>query len=825
MHRCDIQSLPYDAVICLHHKKVWLDLYSNLQRKCCNPFNMHEDVKRKSLREITLQQAKEINQQLGNQSVKSGMKLCTICRNKKKTSTEHKGCDYENPTLMDLETDSDEYIPQEEREEHLNQSITSLGVSPYKLSKVSPKDRISYAKRKFKEVKERSREIISTCAEIPPDSLSTPVKERPKSSVESDMDFLVCSLKEKMKLSTKRKQISLLSLAPKSWSYSRIVAEFGVTEYMAQRVRKLQDEHGILPEVPIKKGKNISENTIKKVLNFFYEDDVSRLMPGSKDYKSVKEGGRRVQKQKRLILMNLNEAYCLFKIRYSNLKIGISKFCELRPEEFITVGSKGTHSVCVCTVHQNVKLLLASLPLKAEVEITYHDLLNHIVCSTDNSECMLHRCENCPGVEGLQNYLGTILNDEADQIEYKQWVSTDRTTLTDHVATPQQFIELLTERTDKLAVHHFISKHQSSYFRNLKENLSQSECIILLDFAENYSFIVQDAAQGYHWDNSQCTLHPFAVYIRDSTDDGSLQIKCHSLCIISDCLKHDTVAVHTFLKQVLPHVRNLLPTLKKVIYFSDGSAAQYKNYKNFRNLMQHKEDFGLQAEWHFFATSHGKSPCDGIGGTVKRSASRASLQATTSSHILTPRDLFQYAENKIKNIQFFWIGREEVTENAKLLQDRFEKSSTIPGTREHHAFIPLDSTRLQISRISGGHSFVYDTSGHRPHVGQRAETTMKLIVSMSDMIPGQYVACKYDEHWWLGNICETSEEEDDVRVKFMHPHGPSRAYSWPRREDLCWIPLVHIIKCINAPLTSTGRHYKLPPSVEKEIKELFKLYK
>jgi hypothetical protein len=57
-----------------------------------------------------------------------------------------------------------------------------------------------------------------------------------------------------------------------------------------------------------------------------------------------------------------------------------------------------------------------------------------------------------------------------------------------------------------------------------------------------------------------------------------------------------------------------------IIYFSDGCAAQYKNRKNFLNLCNHDADFGLPAEWHFFATSHGKGPCDGVGGTVKRLA-------------------------------------------------------------------------------------------------------------------------------------------------------------------------------------------------------------
>lgn len=64
--------------------------------------------------------------------------------------------------------------------------------------------------------------------------------------------------------------------------------------------------------------------------------------------------------------------------------------------------------------------------------------------------------------------------------------------------------------------------------------------------------------------------------------------------------------------------------INKIFYLSDRSAAQYKNRKNL-NLCMYKIDFGIDAEWHFFATSHGKSSYDGLGGTVKRLATKASL--------------------------------------------------------------------------------------------------------------------------------------------------------------------------------------------------------
>ena len=79
---------------------------------------------------------------------------------------------------------------------------------------------------------------------------------------------------------------------------------------------------------------------------------------------------------------------------------------------------------------------------------------------------------------------------------------------------------------------------------------------------------------------------------------------------------------------MLLHLKRVLQQLSRILYFTDGAASQYKNYKNLSNLCHHGKDHGNEAEWHFFATSHGKSPCDGIGGTVKRLVARASLQAT-----------------------------------------------------------------------------------------------------------------------------------------------------------------------------------------------------
>ena len=65
--------------------------------------------------------------------------------------------------------------------------------------------------------------------------------------------------------------------------------------------------------------------------------------------------------------------------------------------------------------------------------------------------------------------------------------------------------------------------------------------------------------------------------------------------------------------------------------------------KNLINLCFHEADFGVPAEWHFSATSRGKGACDGVGGTVKRLAARASIQRPYEQQITIPRQLYGWA--------------------------------------------------------------------------------------------------------------------------------------------------------------------------------------
>ena len=147
----------------------------------------------------------------------------------------------------------------------------------------------------------------------------------------------------------------------------------------------------------------------------------------------------------------------------------------------------------------------------------------------------------------------------------------------------------MVKKIDALTGHSYIAKSQAKYL-NLKESIDKTACIALADFSENYSVPVQDAVQGWYFSKQQCTLHPIVIYYRDSL--GKLQVM--NLAFVSDDLNHDTCFVYDLQKLLCLHIKTHLPDVKLVHYFSDGCAGQYKNYKNFLNLIFHEDDFEIR---------------------------------------------------------------------------------------------------------------------------------------------------------------------------------------------------------------------------------------
>ena len=240
------------------------------------------------------------------------------------------------------------------------------------------------------------------------------------------------------------------------------------------------------------------------------------------------------------------------------------------------------------------------------------------------------------------------------------------------------------------------------------------------------------------------------------------------MACISDMLQHDVHTVYTFQKTIILNVvKKDLLQIEKVIHFSDGCSGQYKNHKNFTNLLHHYCDYALYAEWHFLATSHGKNACDGIGGTIKPMAAYASLQQSVTRQI-SRKTLFEFANSQIPGIQLFWVPTTEIIENKHLQEKRLEESSILPGTRSNHFFRPSsDSSKILMSLGSGEEAVPVNIS----------------IFVIYDLKIGDYVACTYEFDWYAGIILDISIDNVDVYVKLMQPKGPSMLLKWSSKED------------------------------------------
>ena len=92
---------------------------------------------------------------------------------------------------------------------------------------------------------------------------------------------------------------------------------------------------------------------------------------------------------------------------------------------------------------------------------------------------------------------------------------------------PEEFAEIFCEKLELLRPHSFIAREQAAFYTKSKTSLQPEEILLTVDFSENYSFILQDAAQGLHRNNSQAALHPFVAYYIDS---GEL---CHLSYVIA----------------------------------------------------------------------------------------------------------------------------------------------------------------------------------------------------------------------------------------------------------------------------------------------------
>ena len=112
---------------------------------------------------------------------------------------------------------------------------------------------------------------------------------------------------------------------------------------------------------------------------------------------------------------------------------------------------------------------------------------------------------------------------------------------------------------------------QTRYLKKRNEEIDDKTALVLGDFAQNYSLVVQDEILSYHWNNLPCTLHPVVVYYKKDQDLAHI-----SYCILSDDLDHTIHLVYAIQKKVIQDLKTRLPNITSLEYYSHGCGGTAK---------------------------------------------------------------------------------------------------------------------------------------------------------------------------------------------------------------------------------------------------------
>ena len=442
----------------------------------------------------------------------------------------------------------------------------------------------------------------------------------------------------------------------------------------------------------------LAEEEIKLVENFFNRDDISRICPGKKDFLSVKTSEGRELRQKRLLLVNVNEAYELFKKEEPDLKIGRSKFASLRPRQVMPM-SLHDQEVCMCKYHENINMILDGLKnILPEVPKYSEDLLVQTVCSLNQAECMDRECQACGIAKPLNELFEGI--DDNTATSYFQWETCEdgRVRKQKIEGTIADAKDDLREQLQPFGRHVYNIKRQYAELKYLKESLQLGEVIIHEDFAENFQMKHQREVMAAHWSNDTVTLFTAVVYYRSGTGD----LEHTSYAVISDDLRHDKQSVYAFNKAILEEVKKFTQ-VNKVHYWSDGAGSQFKNKYNLSSLLFHEQDFGAKATWSFFETAHGKGPVDGVGAEVKRAVWRSILQ--DKEVVSSPLEFHRVAQKVCNKVFPLYVPQAEVNNQTEKLKERWNGCRTIPRTHAIHFASKVDDVTISVAKNS---QFLYN---------------------------------------------------------------------------------------------------------------------
>ena len=429
---------------------------------------------------------------------------------------------------------------------------------------------------------------------------------------------------------------------------------------MCERLsEKFQTDCGAISsiETTSKYGIAVSDEIKNLVKQFYEREDISRLAPGRKDVVIIRNSqGEKSKVQARHLTTTIKEVHATFKEENLAIKIGRSKFVELRPNH-VLLSSKLPRNVCLCKYHEN--FILATNELNkafSEFPVYDHKLAEKFICPSATKDCWFNKCFTCKDAKVFRSKFSLA---ESQPVTWYVWRKNTDGRLCKMVeeGTTDDLFDHISLMLPKFLEHCYVKRSQANSYAIEREsvgsqNSEQTRAMLQVDFSENYTCKFQDEIQSAHWNQSQVSLFTAAVWF-----DGKL----HPKVIASDNLNHSKETVLAYMDFLL---ENIPSTVETVSIWSDGASSQFKNKYIAAAIPILQEKHKLKIRWNYFATSHGKGPVDGIGGSVKRQVWAA---VSTRKALVTNAASFSSTAKQVCNVDVVELNSEEIHERNTML--------------------------------------------------------------------------------------------------------------------------------------------------------------
>lgn len=398
------------------------------------------------------------------------------------------------------------------------------------------------------------------------------------------------------------------------------------------------------------------------ITKFLQEENNSYTLPGKRDV--TKDGKTRYALTD--TMKNLHTRFCT---ENPLLSIGRSTFCsKINGDMFREVKYTQRH-IALCTSHTNMALLCQAAGLPASST----ELLRE-----DDKQILERATGRLEGREYVQ--LKQWLPGDCNIPKFdKKGQPKQRIKITMLVKSKEELLKLLEDTVPEFREHCKRKNNQSGEARFINMTIEQWEITIQLDYAESWTIISMEEIQSAFFASENITMSPFVIRMRNQAGD----IISLTYIGLSDVKSHSTATTVSFLKQLIPLIR--FEGLEMVHFLSDSPGSQYRN-RYIAYFVKHFGEFfpGLRATWTWFEVGHGKGPCDGAGGAMKRQADRF----VKRGHIIANAADFKEKLQDKTSMRLILASKEQVDETQA--QVKAWKAPQCEGIGFAHALVPKD---------------------------------------------------------------------------------------------------------------------------------------